>query len=644
MTSSILMGVGLKSVVVLATAWAAALAMRKRSAAARHLIWTAAVLALLALPLLSVSLPALHVTAADRVLAPGVTFVADALAGADAAPVQVTVSGVRSSRPAPWRPDWGLIGALIWGAGTAVGFVRLIFASVAMWRLRSASTVVEEDLTGLARELGIQGGARVLVLETAAGTMPMTFGWSRPAIFLPLEASEWSGERRRAVLLHELAHVRRGDVATQFLARLALSLYWWNPLAWTAWRQFLKMRERAADDLVLDAGTRASEYASHLLEVARSAAACSFRGAVAMAQPSQLEGRLSAILDAGMNRKSPGRMAAVAIALAAIALVAPVAAIHAQDTQTLPADVEATIRAATGQKNFEMLDRVAAAFIQAKQYENAHKLLEAALAVRGQVASEQSVAYADGLMKLGNLAQMYRARYAKSYYEQAVALGDRPETAPALLYLGIISFQKAPDQAVNYLQRSINADPKGPNVAEAMAWMGLAREAKGDLVEAESLLSRAASMDSEATPKHALVMEMFADFLKGEGRDGEAEGLQARAFEIRKDHFASLSPKATDSAAALRIGNGVQPPTVISKSDPEYSQEARAAKRQGVVEMVVTIGTDGKAGNMTLKRGIGYGLDEKAEEAVSKWRFNPGMQGGMAVPVIATIQVNFRLL
>ncbi len=58
----------------------------------------------------------------------------------------------------------------------------------------------------------------------------------------------------------------------------------------------------------------------------------------------------------------------------------------------------------------------------------------------------------------------------------------------------------------------------------------------------------------------------------------------------------------------------------------------------------MTIGTDGKAGNITLKRGIGYGLDEKAEEAVSKWRFNPGTQGGAPVPVIATIQVNFRLL
>ncbi len=417
---SILIGVAWKSVVVLAVATATALMARRWSAAARHLIWTAAMLALLALPLLSLSLPAWHVKTDVWAIAPGVTFVSDVLAGAESAPDLVAKGTSGSSLPAPWRPNWGWIAALIWGAGTTFGCVRLMVALAAMWRLKSKSKKFEEDLTALAREIGIQ--REVEVLETPAGTMPMTFGWDRPAIFLPSDASDWSEERRRAVLLHELAHVKRADFVTQLLARLALSLYWWNPLAWTAWSQFLKMRERAADDLVLDAGTRASDYAGHLLEVARSSRVIA-TAAVAMAQPSQLEGRLMAILDARVNRKSPGRAAAVVIALAAIGVVAPVAAIHAQDTQALPADVDATIRVATGQKNFEMLDRVAAAFIQAKQYENAQKVLEAALTVRGEVAGEQSATYADGLMKLGNLAQMYRGRNAKGYYEKAVAFG-----------------------------------------------------------------------------------------------------------------------------------------------------------------------------------------------------------------------------
>src|SRR6202040_2887706 len=119
----------------------------------------------------------------------------------------------------------------------------------------------------LANDLQIH--RRVSVLETSEGTMPMTHGTLRPVVFLPADARRWTADRRRMVLLHELAHVRRADAATQLLARAALTLNWWNPLAWAAWRESLKERERAADDLVLRSGARASDYAENLLEIAR---------------------------------------------------------------------------------------------------------------------------------------------------------------------------------------------------------------------------------------------------------------------------------------------------------------------------------------------------------------------------------------
>jgi beta-lactamase regulating signal transducer with metallopeptidase domain len=75
--------------------------------------------------------------------------------------------------------------------------------------------------------------------------MPITFGFRRPVIFLPADAAEWSADRRRMVVMHELAHVRRGDVMTHLVARAAVSLYWWNPLAWFGWRRFLKERASA---------------------------------------------------------------------------------------------------------------------------------------------------------------------------------------------------------------------------------------------------------------------------------------------------------------------------------------------------------------------------------------------------------------
>src|SRR5438132_791094 len=70
--------------------------------------------------------------------------------------------------------------------------------------------------------------ADVPVLQTAGG-MPMTAGILRPAIFLPAGASTWDPDRVRMVLSHEMAHIVRGDAATQLLARTALALHWWNP-------------------------------------------------------------------------------------------------------------------------------------------------------------------------------------------------------------------------------------------------------------------------------------------------------------------------------------------------------------------------------------------------------------------------------
>jgi periplasmic protein TonB len=95
---------------------------------------------------------------------------------------------------------------------------------------------------------------------------------------------------------------------------------------------------------------------------------------------------------------------------------------------------------------------------------------------------------------------------------------------------------------------------------------------------------------------------------------------------------------------AYRIGGGVSPPSVLSKVEPEYSEEARKAKWQGVVELALVVDEHGLPQNMKVTHSLGLGLDEKAMQAVAKWRFKPGMKDGKPVPVIATIQVNFRLL
>jgi periplasmic protein TonB len=94
----------------------------------------------------------------------------------------------------------------------------------------------------------------------------------------------------------------------------------------------------------------------------------------------------------------------------------------------------------------------------------------------------------------------------------------------------------------------------------------------------------------------------------------------------------------------FRPGGGVTAPQVLYKVEPEYSEEARKAKFQGTVVLYIEVDASGHPRNLKVVRSLGLGLDEKAIEAVEKWKFRPGYKDGRPVTVAATIEVNFRLL
>jgi TonB family protein len=181
------------------------------------------------------------------------------------------------------------------------------------------------------------------------------------------------------------------------------------------------------------------------------------------------------------------------------------------------------------------------------------------------------------------------------------------------------------------------------------------------------------------TTDAALTMETYAKFLRGEGRDSEAEAQLAKAWPIRQAAVSAIAsegshvdPSAFDSQGTykfrsgnggapamtassalmnarssqivMKVGNGVSAPVLLSKMEPEYSPEALSAKYTGTVMLKVVIGADGTASDPQLMKSLGFGLDEKAVDAVLQWRFKPAQKDGAAVPVQATIEVNFRLL
>jgi protein TonB len=95
---------------------------------------------------------------------------------------------------------------------------------------------------------------------------------------------------------------------------------------------------------------------------------------------------------------------------------------------------------------------------------------------------------------------------------------------------------------------------------------------------------------------------------------------------------------------SVQHGRGITPPQLLSKVEPEFSEEARKAKHQGVVLLSIVVDAGGNVRSIRVLQQLGLGLDEKAVEAVSRWRFRPGLLDGKPVATEATVQVNFQLL
>jgi beta-lactamase regulating signal transducer with metallopeptidase domain len=364
-----------RGTLLLAAAALAVLALRRGSAASRHLVWGLALGAMLALPAASLLMPRwemrfVHLPAAVPSIG----------AAADAAPA----GGV----------PWSTLVLVVWAAGALATLGRYALSMATVRVVARGSRQVSagewlERMDGAARELGMRD--RVRLLRADGAVMPMTWGILHPAVLVPADADGWAPERKRVVLLHELAHVARRDCLWQTLASLCCAAYWFHPGVWWAARQMRIEREQACDDRVLRAGTRASEYAGHLLEVARAfrARPLTAAAAMAMARRSQLEGRVLAVLDAARDRAAvPGRAALVAGGIAAAALfpVAAAAPGRAEAPAPAPAPVQTAFAAAPAGRTADAQPRAAEAPAQVPQDPAGVETSVAASAVRPAVA------------------------------------------------------------------------------------------------------------------------------------------------------------------------------------------------------------------------------------------------------------------
>jgi TonB family protein len=215
--------------------------------------------------------------------------------------------------------DWAL---LAWALGALILLVRMASGYLAAWRVAR-------------RSRALNWRTPVAVYASRELQSPVLTGLLRPVILLPADAGQWPGAMRAAVLEHECAHLSRLDHWWHLAVELVRCLYWINPLVWVGARLVAVERERACDDLVLARGIDAHDYALHLLEFARQQRRLP---AAAMAEVSNLEGRLMAILNPEMRRNVAGRGALVA-SLALVALTLPMTMGMTQNSRTVAAVV-----------------------------------------------------------------------------------------------------------------------------------------------------------------------------------------------------------------------------------------------------------------------------------------------------------------
>src|ERR1700741_1027141 len=339
-----------KATLILLVAIGITLSMQRASAGARHLVWLVTLATLLLVPALTAWAPIpLRIlpanTAAAFSPAPASDGAAPKTNAGSNKQAKPNASPIAQPNAAP-TPAPSLeqeiasspllsgisIVVLLWAVVVLAIGASLAYAAMLVKRIvNHARPLDSEDwlnpLWEVSDRLSVEEPPRLLRSEDAK--MPFACGVFTPTIVLPAECDTWSLARRRPVLLHELAHVRRHDLVGHTLGRLACAVYWFHPLVWTAAKQLRSESERACDDLALACGARATDYAEHLLDIVTSVKRDATPSvALAMARRKEFEGRMLAILDPDLRHSSPSRRQSAALigSLALIAIVVGAAA------------------------------------------------------------------------------------------------------------------------------------------------------------------------------------------------------------------------------------------------------------------------------------------------------------------------------
>jgi TonB family protein len=554
---------------------------RRLSAAVRHLILTVALLASLVAPFLRPMIPPVVAGFSARSVETRETrpeardYISDSV-GTGSFPLSNTTH--RSFAFYLW------VGGSIVSAMFIIAGMLRIFA-----QMRGAHILADARCDKAVNEIRCRFGIkRQLRLLQNRGAILGTWGVIRPGILLPHDVESWSDDRLRIVLTHEVAHIKRLDWLVQILAELARAAYWFNPLFWFLCRRLRAESEHACDDVVLNAGFDAREYATHLLELARSLKTSGriWSPVLAMAQRPHLERRFIAMLDPSINRKSLNRTVVVVTCILALLVMIPLGGVQAREELKPP-----LVSSPPAPPSPAVVSAVKSG------------------ATASRPVRKKVVATPAPVQGLGSLS------------------GTVTDWTNAVI----------PGVRLTIFSRTVN----GNSVTETEGETQVSNEAGAFNFPALTAGQYSLKAELPGFSTYRSVLQIDVGQTVKEKVTLSVGGITQRVVVTRVGQPKPAPFPGTPQR--IRVGGNVIAANLISQVKPAYPQTAFDAGTEGVVHLQGLIGTDGTLIGLSPLNFADRDLTNAAMDAVRQWRYRPTLLNNEPVQVLTTIDVEFKL-
>jgi len=625
----------LKSSIPLFAALIATAALQRRPAALRHAIWAAGIIACALMPLFIAVMPAWQ----SGLKLATLTRFSPPLSGAQESGIAAveSSSGVFSDGNAWQRAPVAMIAWLFGSALIAVLLIRQMMDLI--WIAHRAQPFVAARWSVVANEL--QAGFRlkraIRLIQSSRDSLLVTWGALRPCILVPPGAGNWQESRVRAVLGHELAHIRRHDWMVQLAGEITRIVFWFNPLVWLACSRMRLEAERACDDAVLRLGVASTEYAAELLDLARmlTTANCSWAPSLAMTRPSTLERRFAAMLNPLLDHRSISRKTVCLVAALTVCLTLPIAA------------MQAPIQEHSGRLFGRVYDPAG------NPIKNATiTVVDSATGVLDITTSSASGTFEFPRLPAGHYDVQTAATGFEPFEIRAVTVEQNQD-----VNLNILTVAAA---AVVPGDKPLEPERFAPKVIQKVPPVYPAT-AKDERIQGTVILD--AVIGTDGAPKSLRVVSSTVDPALAKAavdavkqwryeptlRNGQPVEVTTTipvnfsiGIPVPSVNTPPPPPPPPPTPTRIRVGGNVQQSMLIDKVKPAYPQEAKLAGIQGVVILEAVIGRDGTIAELRALSGDPL-LQQAALDAVRQWTYKPTLLNGKPVEVVTIITVNFSL-